>query len=72
MTDVTLGDDKVTVIDRDEIIEFFKQDRNFPILSLLKKYGFGKDRDNAEAMMNELINKIYIGLLEMERKYCYE
>lgn len=59
----------MTVVDRDEIIEFFDQDRNFPIFSLLEKYGFkkfGKNRDNAEAMMNELITKIYIGLLEMD------
>lgn len=57
------------VVDRNEIIEFFDQDSNFPIFSLLEKYGFkkfGKNRDNAEAMMNELIIKIYIGLLEME------
>ena len=26
----------MTVIDRDEIIEFFDQDRNFPIFSLLE------------------------------------
>ncbi len=58
----------MTVIDRDEIIEFFDNDRNFHIFALLEKYGFkpGKNRDNAEAMMNELITKIYIGLLEME------
>lgn len=58
----------MTVIDRDEIIELFNQDRSFPVFSLLEKYGFkkfGKNRDNAEAMMNELIAKIYIGLLEM-------
>ena len=69
MIDVTLGDDKVTVIGRDEIIKFFEQDRNFPILSLLEKYGFksGKNKDNAETMMNEFIVKIYTGLLEMER-----
>jgi hypothetical protein len=59
----------MTVIDRDGIIEFFGQERNLPVFSLLEKYGFkkfGKNRDNAEAMMNELISKIYIGLLEME------
>ena len=59
----------MTVVDRDEIIEFFDQERNFPVFSLLEKCGFkkfGKNRDNAEAMMNELITKIYIGLLEMD------
>lgn len=57
------------VIDRDDIISFFDQDRNIPIFALLEKHGFkkiGKNRDNAEAMLNELMTKIYISLLEME------
>ena len=30
------------VIDRDDIISFFDQDRNIPIFALLEKHGFKK------------------------------
>ena len=58
----------MTVISRDEIIEFFDLDRNFPITPLLKKYGFnsGRNRDKAEAMLNELRSKIYLEILKMD------
>ena len=58
----------MTVIDRDDIIEFFDFDRNLSINSLLDKYGFnsGKNRDKAEAMLNELKSKIYLEILKME------
>lgn len=58
----------MTVISRDDIIEFFDFDRNFPIASLLKKYGFesGRNRDKAEAMLNELRVQIYLRILKMD------
>lgn len=71
MTDVTLGDDKVTVIDRDDIMMFFDRDANFDhkFKQLIIRYGldiWGRTPERAEAMLADFRNWIYLELLKMD------
>lgn len=71
MTDVTLGDDKVTVIDRDDIMLFFDRDTNFnhKFQQLIERYNldlWGRTPEQAEAMLADFRNWIYLELLKMD------
>lgn len=54
----------MTVIDRDDIIWLFENERIFSALDIMAKYGSRFSRDNVEAMLNELKMKIYVKIME--------
>lgn len=61
----------MTVIDRDDIMLFFDRDANFnhKFQQLIEKYklnGWGKTPKQAEAMLVDFRNWIYLELLKME------
>lgn len=54
----------MTVIDRDDIIWLFENERNFSALDIMAKYGSRFSRNDVEAMLNEMKMRIYTRLME--------